>query len=532
MHEQVAEAIYLAKGTFKHKWLAIALAWLICIAGWFYIMSMPNLYISESRVHVDSRTMLRPLLRGLTVQSDVRALVHIMKELMFTNKNLEKIAHLAKMEAIDKGEMERLNLLANLKEYIKIDGGKNDLFTISYLSPNPKQAKDVVLAVLSVFSEQTQMKTMGDIGSAQRFLNEQIQEYEKRLVSAEQARENFKRVNFGLLPSSEIDQMAQLSALTVKIDEAQLILNEANSRKNVLQMQLEEALDTDEEWAISNLSVEVGAEDAKIAELKSNRTDLLLRYTENHPSILAIDSIMALLEQRKEEEEKNDDSESSIDSMAMVNPYVQSLKVAVNDARAEVAAVQSRVDSLESRLDKRKNQLDSRLKIETAMQNLNRDYKTVKDNYMKLLERREKAAMSGKLDIEANALKFKVSDPPNLPIKPDSPNRLILAPVVLAVGLIVGFGIAFLLYFIKPVYMSTRQVRSATGLPVLGTVSMQTLESDEGIAASMYPFLIATIALLAIFLLIMIIEILAATNDTIYGYVQNIYWQLNALKGD
>jgi polysaccharide chain length determinant protein (PEP-CTERM system associated) len=378
------------------------------------------------------------------------------------------------------------------------------------------------------------MKTMGDIGSAQRFLNTQIQEYEKRLVSAEQARENFKRVNFGLLPDSEADQMAQLSAIVLKIDDAKLILNEANSRRNVLQLQLGEALDTDEEWAVSNLTVEGGAEDAKIAELKSNRTDLLLRYTENHPSILAIDSIVGLLEQRKKEKEENSDgSENSVDSMAMVNPYVQSLKVAVNDAGAEVAAVQSRVNSLQARLNKRKEQLDSRLKIETALQNLNRDYETVKENYLSLLERREKAAMSGKLDVEANALKFKVADPPNLPIKADSPNRLILAPVVLTSGLLIGFGIAFLLYFLKPVFMSTRQLRNATGLPVLGTVSMQELEGEGGgISKSLYPFIVAAGALLAMFLAIMFIETLAATNETVYGYVQKLYWQLNALKGD
>ena len=61
--------------------------------------------------------------------------------------------------------------------------------TISYASSDPKQAKDVVLAVLTVFSEQTQMRSMGDVNSAQRFLDKQIQEYEKRLVTAEQARE-------------------------------------------------------------------------------------------------------------------------------------------------------------------------------------------------------------------------------------------------------------------------------------------------------------------------------------------------------
>ncbi len=532
MQEQLAEAIYYVKGTLKYKWVAIIIAWLICLAGWLYVMAMPNQYVSEARVHVDSRTMLRPLLRGLTVQTDVRALIRIMQQLMFTNKNLEKIAHLAKLKGIDQGEIKRIQLLEELKENISISGGKNDLFSISYHSEDPKIAKNVVLAVLSVFSEQTQMRTMGDMGAAQRFIDEQIQEYEKRLLAAEQAREEFRRVNFGLLPGTESSQMAQLNALKVKLDEAKLMLNEALSRKNILQSQLDEALDTDEEWAISNLTQDALTGDSKIQELKSNRTDLLLKYTENHPAVLAIDSIIKLLEKRKEEEKKNNpDSGASVDSMAMVNPYVQSLKIAVNEAGAEVAAIQSRVNSLQKRLDKNKDQLDQRLKVETAMQNLNRDYDTIKTNYMKLLERKEQASMSEKLDLEAASLKLKVVDPPKLPIKPDSPNRMLLIPVVLIAGLIAGLGIAFLLYFIKPTYMSTRQLRVATGLPVLGTVSMQSFEDEGDDVRSVYPPLIAVVSLAAIFLLLMFIEILAATNETVYGYVQNIYWQLNTLIG-
>ena len=54
------------------------------------------------------------MLRGLTVQSDMGALVRVMKQLMFTNKNLEKIAHLAKIKGISQGELKRLNILNNV----------------------------------------------------------------------------------------------------------------------------------------------------------------------------------------------------------------------------------------------------------------------------------------------------------------------------------------------------------------------------------------------------------------------------------
>jgi polysaccharide chain length determinant protein (PEP-CTERM system associated) len=530
MHEQVAEAFFLIKGTLKYKWLAIAVAWVLCLAGWFYVMAMPNQYISEAKVHVDSRSMLTPLLRGLTIETDTRALLVIMKKLMFTNNNLEKIAHLAKLKGVTQGKKQRFELLKLLKEKISIGGGDNDIFNVSYASSDPNVAKNVVLAVLTVFSEQTQARTKGDIGTAQQFLNKQIQEYEDRLVHAEQSREKFKRENFGLLPENERDQMAQLNALNIKLDEAKLNLNETISRKKMLQAQLIEALDSSDEWSVSNSSQESGGLrlglGGKIQELKSNRTDLLLKFTENHPAIVSINTTIKLLEQRQKEK-----GPSSVDARAMVNPYVQSLKEAANGASAEVAAIQSRVNYVQAQLDNRTEQLDSRLKIETAMKNLNRDYDTVKENYMQLLQRREQATMSGKLDLQASSLKLKVADPPNLPLKPDSPNRMLLTPVILFLGLLGGFGAAFLLYFIRPVYMSVKELRVNTGLPVLGTVSMLTLNEGSADHSSVNSFLIAASGLLVVFMLIMMVEILAASSETIYQYVQDIYWQLNTLVG-
>ena len=44
--------------------------------------------------------------------------------------------------------------------------------------------------------------------------------------------------------------------------------------------------------------------------------------------------------------------------------------------------------------------------------------------------------------------------------------------MVLLGGIVAGFSLAFLIYFIRPVFMSARQVRLVTGLPSLGSVSL------------------------------------------------------------
>jgi hypothetical protein len=157
----------------------------------------------------------------------------------------------------------------------------------------------------------------------------------------------------------------------------------------------------------------------------------------------------------------------------LANPYIQTIKVAQNEADTEVAAAQARFDELKQRKDLIGEQLNTRLSVETELQNLNRDYETIKTNYAELIKSRESAKMSKDVDDQAEALKFKIADAPNTPLKPASPKRKLLFSAVLAGGIILGFGVAFLLYFIRPTIMSTAQLRQLTGLPVLGSVSMK-----------------------------------------------------------
>jgi len=470
MQDQFAEIIAYAKGIARYKWVVIISAWIVCVAGWMFIYNMPDKYESKAKVHVDTRTMLRPLLRGIAVQADVRGLIAILKKLMFTQQNMLKVAELAGVKGDYDTDKGRYAIVSKLKENLKISGGRGEIFSISYDSENPVMAQKVVQAVLTVFSEQAAQSTLNDVDSAQRFIEDQIREYEKRLRNAEKARENFKRANLGLLPGENEGQVNKMQTLKAKIDQEKMKLSELNSKRKVLQYQLNEALESDEEWGLTDFSDKTSEEDSRIAALEKQKEELLFNYTEKHPRVMAIEARIKELRSRKAEKEAIIDDEPSY--VAMSSPYVQTIKMAINQIDAERASIQARIRNYEQQLKEVDEQFNARLAIETEMQNLNRDYETIKANYQKLIERREQAALSEKADNQAAALKFKIADPANLPLKPTAPNRPLLYSVVLIGGLVVGVGIALILTLIKPVFISTRTLRNVTGLPVLGSVSI------------------------------------------------------------
>lgn len=509
MQDQISEILYYLKGTLKYKWMAIIIAWIVCLSGWIFVTAMPNKYASEAKVHVETRTMLQPLLQGMTIQSDVRGLLRVMQLLMFTQTNLEQIIKMSDLDKNVKNVHERQALIASLKKDIKINGGASDIFTIQYEAKNPDIAKNVVQAVLTVFSEQTHKSTLSGADVAQRFIDEQIQEYETRLRNAEKARENFKRANFGLLPG-EGDQISKVQGVANLLEDAKLQLNEALSRRQVLSDQLNEIKESDEDWGVTGSMENLTEEDGRIQGLNQKKKELLLRFTEKHPEIVSINKTIAELQKSKHKAEKEDITKDMFAKPeVMANPYIQTIKVALNEADAMVASSQARVDELKLRVDRIGDELNSRLTIETELQNLNRDYDSLKRNYQKLIASREQASMSEKVDNQAEALKFKIADAPDKPLKPSSPNRELLFSAVFITGVLLGLAMAFLFYFIRPTIMSTLQLRQLTGLPVLGSVSMKTnvLQAEKD-KIELIRCSVAALGLVVIYISFMTVEIL------------------------
>jgi polysaccharide chain length determinant protein (PEP-CTERM system associated) len=509
MQEQITEVLSYLKGLLKYKWVGVVFAWIVCLCGWLFVSALPNKYTSEAKVHVETRTMLQPLMKGMTVQSDVRGLLRVMQLLMFTKTNLEQIIKLSDLNKGLKTPADQLELIENLKKQIQINGGNDEIFVIKYESESPETAKNVVQAVLTVFSEQTQQSTLAGADSAHRFIDEQIREYEIRLRNQEKARENFKRANLGLLLSKDNDQIGQIQQMTATLEEAKLGLKEATSKRDVLKKQLDEALaSVDNEWGAIT-GTQTSNEDPKIAELNQKKDELLLKYTKNHPEITHIEkTIKDLIDINAKKQAKLLEA-GGLDAAVMTNPYAQTIKVQLNEAEGEIASINSRVEILEKRLQTAKDELNTRLSVETEIQNLNRDYESIKSSYEQLLESREQASMSKKVDDQAEALKFKIADAPNKPLEPSSPNRKLLFSIVLVAGIIFGAGISFLLYLMRPTIMSISQLRHVTGLPVLGGVSLKiSAEQAEKNKKEAIRYSFASFGLVAVYIAFMVVDIL------------------------
>ena len=110
-------------------------------------------------------------------------------------------------------------------------------------------------------------------------------------------------------------------------------------------------------------------------------------------------------------------------------------------------------------------------KIDTEWTQLNRDYNIQKGQYDALVQRRETANLSGKLE-DAGVAEFRIIDPPRVTPAPVAPNRLALVGILVVVSLAAGLAASFLISQIRPTFHDGRVLREVAGRPLLGMVSM------------------------------------------------------------
>jgi len=478
MQDIFEEIIDYLKGIWLKRRYIIIATWLICPLGWFVVASMPNVYESEARVYVDTQSLLRPLLKGLTVETNPNTQIRLMVKTLLSRPNLERISRMTDLDVQASNSEEYEQIIKDLKENIKISGvGRENIYTLSIEDKDPEMAKNIVRSALTVFIENTLGETRSDSDSAQKFLNTQIKDYENRLSNAESRLTSFKQKYSDILPEQSGGYYSKLNSNKDTLKAIELELLENKTRLDSAKKQLSQSIvaDADSDNKIKSESSIQTTYDDRITELEVQLDTLKLRYTDRHPDVIEVSrNLSHLNKQRSAEIEKylaqNNENTGSLKRLS-ANPVIQEVQIQVNQLENLIASLNVRADDYRQRIIELENRVHTLPEIEAELVALNRGYEITKKKYEELLSRKETASLAQQADETTDKIQFRVIDPPRKATKPSGPKRFILFGVVLVLGFGVGIGLSFVFSQITPVATSTTQLSKATGVPIFGVVS-------------------------------------------------------------
>ena len=537
MQDIIDQLLSYLKGIWIRKWLVLLIAWAICLVGWPVVLKMPDQYEARAQVYVDTDSLLKPLLRGIALQTNPTQQIGMMVRTLMTRPNLEKIARLTDLDLTTNTPREFDTLINKLKSDIKLKrAGRENLYTIAYASDDPVLAKNVVQSTLTTLVENTLGDKREDSDTAQGFLDQQIEEYERRINETENQLKEFQRRNVGLMPGEQGGYYSRLQGLKLELGTVELQLKESQTRYESIRRQMD-----GEEPSFGLIESPVSSGqfaskfDSRIEALESNLDQLRLKYTDAHPDIKEIQRTIQGLETKREKElaEYKDAQQSATGNSFNgldQNPVFQELKLSLAREGSNVETLKVRAQNYRNRVAELEKKIHTIPEIEAELKALQRGHSINQQKYNELTSRREAVQISQKAEVSSDSFQFRVIDPPRVPTKPTGPNRPLFLSAVLFVAIGAGIGLAFVVSQLRPVFFSTKQLNSVTGIPVLGSVTM--LHSQQVIQATRrrgFTFLLVGFALISLYAVILGIQLNPELNSRLLAYIPDIPSKVNSL---
>ncbi len=173
----------------------------------------------------------------------------------------------------------------------------------------------------------------------------------------------------------------------------------------------------------------------ELRQYKKKLQDLLVDSTEKHPLVIELRNKIAKLEQELKK------SEAQI--KAIEKPKTQEEQKIYQELMQEY-----------SRIKESANQLDDELDA------IEKDKKINEDIYAMLKKRLETARITQRLESSKQGLKFRILDPPRVPLKPVKPNRVKYTLFGLVLGAALGFFLMILAELLDTSFKGVQDAKS------------------------------------------------------------------------
>jgi len=494
IYDELRAALY---SIWHRRWLALAVAWGLCLLGWLVVALVPNSYESKARIFVQ----LDDVLADVTgVPTNGKRDIERVRQTLTSAINLEKVIRGTQIGEGITNPKEMESAVLALGKRVKVESDQENLFTITAAygngsnsdAANARIAQAVVQKMIDIFREENLAGNRGEMTNSLEFMDQQLAERQKQLESAEQKRMAFEAQN----PTLAGGAGAGLQKLEAARSEMRGIDADLAAAQSALAAINGQLAGTPKTMAGPG---PFGGGRGALADAEALLNSLRARgLTENHPDVIAARNQVAVL--RKS-------AAGDGGGGGVPNPAYTSLQSIQAERQANVQALGARRASIQQEMATLTAQQFTNPAAASEYQRITRDYDVLKEQYDKLLQDRESLKLRGSVQGEHNAVKFQVIDPPTTPRAPVAPNRPLLLLGVLFVGLGTGAAMAFAIGQLRSTFTTTVRLEKALGLPVLGAISQALTEPGRALQKKRMRYFYATGgALLAVFMLLLVLE--------------------------
>jgi polysaccharide chain length determinant protein (PEP-CTERM system associated) len=358
-------------------------------------------------------------------------------------------------------------------ELVKADDRKLSSFDIYYSSDNPQLAQQTTSELADLFIRENLEARQEQSESTTKFLEDQLEEARKSLAEQDERVREFKDKHPGELPNQLQTNLQIMGSLQTQLQAEQDALSRAQQQQTYFESLLNQYRSLDRSGKGDGSSAGLAAIDKQMESLKAQLADLLSRYTEKHPDVKKLKLQIADLERTRAQvaSGKTDDASGTApagDPREMAPKMELQSQLKAN--QIEIANRTRSIKDLQGQLNTYQARLNSSPGREQEYADITRDYNQSRANYDSLLAKKNQSEMATNLEKTQQGERFRMIDPPNLPTRPFSPNRLKMALMGLIAGFVLGAGAVFAAEYSDPRLHTERELKKLISAPLLADV--------------------------------------------------------------
>ena len=430
---------------------------------------LPKTYKADSTVFVQRGMLAQPFVRnsgiGATLNDELMMLTNYIKSRSILKDVIGKL----NMDVMAKTPRQYEALIKNVRKnlHVSVNSGGNgiDLFTISYVNPNPKEARDFVNALVNEYIERTIAERRKAAFGAYDFLKSQIAQYAKKLDESSQQLTKFQQTHLNAaLGAGGAPALGMYDLQTRQVD-AEIRIGQLLDKRKALKMEL-----SGKKAPASALVAQEDPLQARLNALYRKLAALKTQYTDQYPAVVnlkaQIDSLRRQLQSGSAGGASPDAARQRIEEeLAQTNSSIGLAKARL----AETSELAQAANRSLGGLPTEQNQMKTLQNTQTVNQGI----------YDSLVRQLESANVSKNLEASDYSSMLRVVDPAVMPYVPYTPDRVKVILIGLFMGLASGAGSAIGADFLTDAYRDEDALEKDLKIPVLASVPRINEEGED-----------------------------------------------------
>jgi len=482
-----------------HFLIPFFIGWL---AVWTASWILPPRYKSGTLILVEQPTMPKSLVASNINDDDLQERLQTITQQILSRTRLLHIIDELNLYASDRRRTSPDELVEHMRKDIQIELVRDvhnqvNAFNVYYWARDPNVAQQVTSQITNLFINENLEVRQQQAEDTTKFLEGQLETARQTLAAQDEKISEFKAQHVGELPAQLATNLQILAGLQSQLQGEEDALNSARQQHAYLQSLVDQyrALQGSSKTS-DGAPLGLAAIDQELEKLKAQLADLNSRgYTDRHPDVRKLKAQIATTENMRAQaiagvKTQGGGSAASANNGSVPvtaadirdgSPLVQ-LQGQLHANETEIANKEQGVTALKAKVGEYQGRLNQEPEREHQLEELTRGYDQSKANYADLQKKVTESAMATNMEHQQQGQRFRVLDPPSLPLKPDFPDRLKFCGIGLGIGLALGAVVAGAFEMADDRAYSEAEIRGLLPVPVISEIPAIATAEDEQIS--------------------------------------------------